>query len=320
MECLKLPTLYCPFLPATNRHAALVDQRTRTWAQQWQLIVSDADMRRLHAMELGWLAARTHPDATLPALQLVTDWCVWLFIHDDVCDEVGLGHHPGQLAVLHTDFLAILTGDCTRTQPEPLAAALSDLWQRTAAIASPSWIRRFTRNMEDFLQAGVWEATNRSLGQRPNLETYLQMRPFTSGMYTYINLIEVIDGITLPSAVHDHVAVQRLVRLATNAACWVNDILSVAKELKQGDVHNLVLALQHRHRLTLQEALDRAGAIHDMEVRAFIDAVSGMPVFGESADALLRQYVGVLRSYMRGNLDWSYRTGRYALAEIALGA
>lgn len=315
MEQLKIPTLYCPFPSIVNRHAATVDQQALVWAKRWNLLSSDQEYRRLHATGLGWLAARTHPEATLAALQLVADWCIWLFVHDDYCDESGFHCQPQELDRVHQQLRAILAGYRVPTTDDPLGSALADLAERTRRLAPADWFPRFQQSIASFFSAGVWEAENRAHGIRPDLATYRTMRPFTSGMYVYIDLIDVVDQIVLPPAVRSHPTLRSLAQLATHAACWVNDMLSVVKELRQGDVHNLVLALQHKDRLSLQDALNRAGALHDAEVRSFIDMASRLPSFGPQVDPLIQRYLGVLHAYMRGNLDWSFRSGRYILAE-----
>jgi 5-epi-alpha-selinene synthase len=106
--------------------------------------------------------------------------------------------------------------------------------------------------------------------------------------------------------------------MANNVVCWSNDIISLDKEMKRGDVHNLVLALRCEHQLVLQEAIDHAGELHDAEVRAFIDLEPRLPSFGAAVDAELARYVVILRSWMRGNLDWSHASGRYRPAKPVL--
>ncbi len=312
-----LPDLYCPFAAAVNRHVELVDRQTAQWARQFNLLPNDDAYRRLEATRLGWLASRTHPDAPLPELQIVADWCAWLFVRDDYCDESGIGRRPERFKALHDDFLRLLQGAPLGRDAAPLARSLCDLRDRTAAMASPTRMLRLTQHVENFFDAGAWEAQNRFKGITPDVTTYIKMRPHTSGMYAFIELSTIVERIDLPPAVRAHPTVERLTFLATIVACWMNDLISFGKELKQGDVHNLVLTLRHKYDLSLQEAVERAAALHDAQVRAFIDLEQRLPVFGPAQDARLRQYVGVLRSTMRGNLDWSYMTGRYVLLREA---
>jgi hypothetical protein len=49
----------------------------------------------------------------------------------------------------------------------------------------------------------------------------------------------------------------------------------------------------------------------EQEVERFIALENDLPSFGAEADGLVRRFMAVLRSWMRGNLDWSYESGRY---------
>jgi 5-epi-alpha-selinene synthase len=74
---------------------------------------------------------------------------------------------------------------------------------------------------------------------------------------------------------------------------------------------NLVFILQNTYDLSLQTAVDRAAAIHDAEVRAFEIMEAQLPACGLMVDADVQRYIDGLRSWMRGNLDWSLTCGRY---------
>ena len=109
----------------------------------------------------------------------------------------------------------------------------------------------------------------------------------------------------------DHASVRRLTEASHNATCWANDVLSLEKELRQGEVNNLVVVLLDAQGSGLQKAVDSAVAMHDAEVDAFVEASRNLPQFGTSVDARLERYVSSLKARMRGVLDWSLETGRY---------
>lgn len=318
MKQLILPDLDCPFPSAINRHADAVDQAAIEWARRMGLLAAEGDYRRISAVKIGWLIGRAYPTTPLTELQLLTDWTTWGFLWDDQCGQPGIGDQPERLATIHTRFVDVLKGAQPTLADGSLVLGLYDLRERIRERAAPAAMARFVNSVEEFFAACVWEATNRKRGITPDLATYIKMRPFSGGLYTYIELIEIIEQMTLPPRVREHPTVQRLTLTANNVVCWTNDIVSLGKELKQGDVHNLVLALQHKHRLTLQEAMDRAAALHAAEVRSFIDLELRLPSFGRLTDAQLKAHVSVLRSWMRGNLDWSYTSGRYLQAPLVM--
>jgi len=80
-------------------------------------------------------------------------------------------------------------------------------------------------------------------------------------------------------------------------------------------LHNLALILQHEERISLQAAIDRVAWLIEREVKRFIALEARLPSFGPAVDSLVQRFVGIFRTYMRGNIDWSCETGRYRYAE-----
>jgi hypothetical protein len=307
---LALPELFCPFPSAVSPHAHTVDEATIAWARSLGLLGEPSAVHKLRVVGVGWLVARTTPYMGRDGLQLLADWCTWLFLQDDDCDELGIGREPAKLRELHAHSLATLRGDAFAPD-SPSQRALSDLRERIVRLGCEDRIGWFLRTVEQSFDASIWEAANRAGGIVPSVKTYIAQRAFTGGMLMVLSLTTIADGIVLPPAVREHPVVAALTRCTTNAVCWANDIISLAKELQQGDVHNLVVVLRHEYQLVLTDAIYRAAALHDAQVREFLDLQRRLPSFGGAADAHLKRYVDILRFWMRGNLDWANSSGRY---------
>jgi hypothetical protein len=320
MESIVLPELHCPFAPIINMHVEAVHQHTLEWVSRFELVATEASWQRFRAAKFAWLAARAYPTASMEALKLVAEWNIWLFIHDDQCDEAGLGRQPEALAALYDKLRPIVRGAEPAAGCERIVLALHDLIGRMQARASKAWLERFAHSVDDYFAACIWEAHNCAAGRVPDIHSYVQMRPFTGALNTDIELIELCEHIYLPNEVYAHPDVQRLTLMANNVVCWANDIISLEKELRHGDVHNLVVAIQHECGCGLQEAVHRARAMHDSEVRAFVDLAERAPWFGTRIEAELERYLVILRAWMRGNLDWAYDTRRYRAARRAVAA
>jgi Terpene synthase family 2, C-terminal metal binding len=311
MEPIVIPELACPFPAAINPHVDKAQQATVAWARRLRLLEHAAAHRRIHQLQCGWLCARAYPHASPETLQIVTDFGTWLFLLDDQCDEDGLGTNPDRMTRRHTRFVDVLRGIAPREHDEPLAHALWDLHLRMKPHAPEGWLERFGTTVEQYLSAIVWEATNRRRGHIPDAASYCAMRLFTSTMYCCILLFELTEELRLPPEVYDHPDVQRLATMTNNIVSWDNDIFSVGKERRHGDVHNLVLIVAHEQQLSLQAAVDRVSMLHDAEVHAFIALAQGLPSFTPELDRELKRYIAGMRSWIRGNLDWSRATRRY---------
>lgn len=323
MQGLRFPTLYCPFPTALSPHAEAVHQHTLDWVRELLLVTTDPEYERLCASKFGWLAARAYPNAPLDRLTIVSDWNTWLFCMDDQCDERGIGKRPERLAVLHGKCLEVLSGkrppaglnDRPGRIDAALLYALHDLRKRMQAIMPRAWMARFIESAAEYFESAEWEAENRARGIWPDPGTYMRMRPYTGGLYTDIELIELTEGIALPLAVRKHPSVQRLTLITNNVVCWSNDIISLPKERAHDDRHNLVLILSRHYGLSFQAALNRVARLTKAQVQRFLALQQRLPTFGGKADADVQCFVAVLRAWMRGNLDWSYESGRYRPAE-----
>lgn len=298
-----MPVLYSPFVSAINPHAADVERESIIWAGSHGLIRS-ADVRRFYKLQYGILMGRAYPQACRDALQVIADWNTWLFLLDDQCDEAGIGKQPEALSRLHRGFLEILHGAAPGAQATPAAYALADLRRRLAQLAQPGWLDSFIRQVERYFAANIWEASNRLQRKMPTSADYFQHRPWTGGLDMYFHFIALAQR--KPALYRQSYALQRLAQHANNVVCWSNDIFSLEKEARSGDVHNLVLILQHESRLTLQSAVDLVAARHNQEIHSFLALDSSVP-----SDIDARWFVDGLRCWMRANMDWSAATLRY---------
>jgi diguanylate cyclase (GGDEF)-like protein len=313
---LTLPQLHNPFLTQAPDPDPALCREASDWLEAFGLGPHDPHSRHAFAAGFAGLAAALHPQAPRAALRLTTDWYSLMFLHDDRCDSSGIGKDPARLQRLAERLLSVFQGSPLRLEDEPLAYALADLRQRLLEQGGARWLRALTECVRDYLDALIWEAANRANGTVPDLDEYLYRRPVTAGLKIDAAFIEVVDGVQLPHAVRHHPAVQHLVELADRAVCWSNDILSLNKELQEGDVHNLVLVLMQAHHLSVQDALDEAARMYHEEVEGFLAGERALPSFGAEEDAQLRQYVQLLKTRVGGILAWSQRSKRYRVTEL----
>jgi hypothetical protein len=312
VEVLTKPALYCPIPSAINPDVEAIQCHSLAWVREFHLIQGDTATARFAASKFGWLAARAYPHAGFAEATIVVDWNVWLFMLDDQCDEGGIGKDPAGLRDYFTTLQAILRDPDSTLCAGPLENALRDVWQRMQARSAPTWQARFLRDAEEYFAACVWEAENRARGIVPTVADYIHYRPLTGALITDVDLIDLTEHLAWPDEARQHPLVQDLTAMANNVVCWSNDIISLEKEMRRGDVHNLVLTIRHRDDCTLQQAIMRATAMHDAEVRRFLDVETHLPTFASPAIAAdVQCYVAVLRAWMRGNLDWGMDSGRY---------
>lgn len=307
-----LSELRYPFSSAINEHAEEVHIETVEWACRSGLIPTDEAYAQAIEGRLGWLAGYFHPTASRETLRLISDWCAWMFLRDDLLDDPNYFRHPERLAALDTRFLEILRGARTNGKDAPLSTVLETLRDRLRPkVPARLWMRRFNRSVKEHFESTLWESINRSQGIVPDLATYNRMRPITGGMDVDTDFIEISTGVYLPPEIHGHHIVGSLTRLSNLSVCWTNDFFSLQKELARGDVHNIVVVIQNEDALSLEEAIKAAVEMNEESVHSFLDLERNLPSFGPAIDENLEQYVSVLKARMSGNLAWSIGSARY---------
>ena len=291
--------------PRRSEHEDLARTHVFRWVTEFRL-AAGATLRRFQAADFPGFVATTYPTAEPSTLALVTDWFAWLFLLDDALDDGPTGHNQAATDALMASLLAAIT-----TGPEPdggrLAHALADLWRRTTATATPAWTQRFVEHMTAGMAAASWETANRAAGHVPTPSQYIHARRHTGAIYVCMDLIDIVSGLTVPADLYATEAYQCALTAACDVVCWTNDAYSLDKETQLGEYHNLVSVVAHHEHLHREAAL--ADVAHRVVTRLgqFYDAERNL----RGDDPVIAASLGGMRSWMRGNFDWSRRTRRY---------
>jgi hypothetical protein len=299
--------LYCPFPSALHREVDAVQAQSVAWARRFHLLgSSERKYRALDDAAIARLVARSFPAADRDGLQIAADWTTLFCLLDDKTEVAGTS--MVRLAALLSRLLdAFRDGN---SGDDAFASALVELRGRMLETAGETWLVEFGEIVEKLFSAFLWENLNRSNRISPSLAAYVTMRETTVGLLPQLALAEITDHVRLSPETLAHPTVRSLTTMACNVVGWTNDLFTYEKELAQGEVHNLVILHMHEGRMEHAEAEARVVAGHDAEMRSFIALSARLPNVGDERPQLLR-YVGVLRAWMRGHLDWARETGRY---------
>ncbi|RLV08590.1 terpene cyclase [Streptomyces griseocarneus] len=306
--------IFCPFPRRVNPHLARARRHLSAWARRTGLVTREAAGRRFERADFGRLAAVVYPTADGPRLELTADWIAWLFLVDDQLDDGAVGRTPASARAAVEDMRALLEapGGGARPDAPPALCSLADLWARTAVGTTPHWRRRFARHLGAYLATtSTWEAGNRAAGVVPDEETYVVNRRHTGAIYVCMDLIDVVERVDVPEAVHDGPGFTAALDAACNVVCWTNDVFSLEKERSLGETHNLVHVVGHHRGLGRAAALAHVRRAISAETAAFLVHERALLRAHPAHTAVLEPYLAGMRSWMRGNLDWSTRTKRY---------
>ncbi|MFC9678294.1 terpene cyclase [Streptomyces sp. NPDC056948] len=305
----------CPFPFSVSPHTAQARERLAVWTRETGLLRGPRARERFGRADFGWFAALVYPTADAETLKLMAEWFAWLFLVDDQLDDGDFGRSPERMAQAVRLMRRILDDPAARpdTPLPPAADALADLWRRTAGRASPAWRRRFADHLELCLTtATAWEGENRMRGAVPSESSYIANRRHTGAIYVCMDLIEIVEGVEVPAETYTAPAFRTALDAACDVVCWVNDVYSLSKERSLGEVHNLVFVVEHHRRLDERHALEEVGAAIAERTKTFLAAEERLLREHSGNASWLRPCLAGMRSWMRGNLDWSRRTQRYA--------
>jgi len=317
---LSTPALYCPFPTQLNPLVAQADEHTAQWVQQFDLVRSAEVWQHYREQRFTWMVARMFPDAGLEELCIAADLNTLLFVLDDQYDEATAATEAVRKKENFELFLeqvrSILEDHQRKTlsQHGPALAAISDFWERICRLSSPRWQARFAESMKRAFVANLWRIELVKQNRLPAVEEYMRFRQQFGGANFFADLVEVMEGISLPDEVIWHGTVQTLITLCSDTICYANDLFSYRKELQQGDEMNLVMLLKHHEGLSLEDAVFKATRIHDDKVQQFVRLSRQLPSFSAGVNRELVRFVNALAVMMRGNIDWStLDTARYQM-------
>lgn len=314
----RIPPLYCPFPHRVNPHAEQARRQLSRWVGTVGLIRRQSARRRFEHADFGWFASVVYPTADEERIELMADWFAWLFLVDDQLDDGELGRDPEHAGQVVAGMRAVLqsaddgAGVAGCDDLPTAVTSLADLWQRTATGMTGAWRRRFVQHLEDCLTAAsVWEAGNRQRGIVPGEDDYIENRRHTGAIYVCMDLIDVVARLDVPVDLYRSEEFSDTLDAACNVVCWTNDIYSLEKERSLGEVHNLVYVVQHHRALDGARAMAHVCEATSAETRRYLALEERLlRRYREHAD-VLTPYLDGMRTWIRGNLDWSGRTGRY---------
>ncbi|WP_039641183.1 terpene synthase family protein [Streptomyces sp. 769] len=308
-----------------NPHLEAARAHSRKWAREMNMLEGSGiwDQRDLDAHDYALLCAYTHPECSQEALDLVTDWYVWVFFFDDhflekfkrTLDREGGKAYLDRLPA----FMPMDPGAPVPEPTNPVEAGLADLWRRTVPAMSPDWRRRFAESTEHLLNESLWELSNIDINRIPNPVEYIEMRRKVGGAPWSAGLVEYATGAEVPAAVAGSRPLRVLKDTFADAVHLRNDLFSYQRETEEeGELSNGVLVLETFLDCTTQEAADAVNEMITSRLQQFEDTVfTELPtLFAEkgldpAGRAAVLAYAKGLQDWQSGGHEWHLRSSRY---------
>jgi germacradienol/geosmin synthase len=326
VEAFVLPGFYLPYPARLNPNRERAREHSLAWARQLGMLDAPKpggglvwDEAALRTMDYALLCAYTHPDCDGAALDLVTDWYVWVFFFDDHFLETFKRSRDHAGARAYLDRLELFMSDVPPAPANPAEAALADLWARTVPAMSDRWRRRFVAATRNLMVESMWELENIDAERVANPVEYLQMRRRVGGAPWSACLVEYATGAEVPARFAVTRPLEVLRDSFSDAVHLRNDLFSYQREVTQeGENANAVLVFEKFLRYRPQQAADLVGDLLTARMQQFEHtAVAEVPALLADWDASLAEaeavggYVKGLQDWQSGGHEWHARSSRY---------
>lgn len=195
------------------------------------------------------------------------------------------------------------------------------IFRELAESRSPAWMESLCAAMATWGDAAAREASwmrrYRDHGMSPDLETQMEMRIATIGMYATVYLLEDGYGFELPRAFHEDPTARRLKWLSSQIVGIGNDVFSFGKDAAE-DQPNLVTTLMREAGVGADEALERLIAAHDGALHEFDRLASSLPSWGPAVDAVIDRWLADVRYASLGFTLWESQAPRYTAHKVVV--
>lgn len=325
MDAYELPELYMPWPARLSPDLEAARGHAREWARDLGMFEPGGPagwtVKDYDRCDFPLFVSLVHADARGEPLNAMTCFYVWSFYFDDVffrtfTPNADLDGARAYVARLPT-FMP-LEGEAAETPANPVEAGLYDAWTRIAPSKSPVWRERFGRHIQDMCEAWLWELANAIEERIPDPIDYVEMRRRTGGMHWLNDFVEYTLGIELPERVYAARPIRVLNEVACDTVLLRNDILSLRKELEQGETNNAALVTIALLGCDMQAAVDIVSEVVTarLHLAEHVIATEIGPMLEEHAltaaeRAVVAAYVQGMRDALAGDFQWETGTGRY---------
>ncbi|WP_328788158.1 MULTISPECIES: terpene synthase family protein [unclassified Streptomyces] len=326
-----IPEIYMPHRLALSPHLAHAREESVAWSRRMGLLDPQPGdpgsaiwtEERLRGFDFALCSAGIDPDATPEQLALNACWLTWGTYGDDYYPVVfAQGRNLPAAKATTARLIAMMPVDHAE-QPEPVTAmerALGDLWVRTGAAMSARQRTEFRATLVSMLESWVWEVDNQIQNRIPDPVDYAEMRRRTFGSHLTMYLCRLgHEGRGIPEEIYASGTIRSLENAVADAACLINDIYSYQKEREvEGEVHNYLLVTRNFFDIDYPRALHICHELMTRRTEEFEHIVANqLPLLyddwklGRQARRALDAYVGELKDWHAGILNWHQQIRRY---------
>ncbi|KAL7909350.1 isoprenoid synthase domain-containing protein [Trichoderma velutinum] len=260
------------------------------------------------------------PQCEYKRLEVGTFWSLWLFTWDDEIDQ-----STSEL------FINLESADRFRDEtyhfvryvfdaPNEETHNLADIGEEVKNFYNHDQIMCLVDEIYYYMENQQREQHRKLAGVIPTPAQYIETRLGTSAVQLMLALNEYVDNQCIPRWIMTHSKMADLWRETNLNMSLSNDMVSLRKEIKTGDIESMISILVYNCNMTVQEAIADTCVELKKNVDRFDAAAEDLLAIVAEKDSKwvgeVDRYIVGCRHNMMANLLWSLTTTRYGLGKL----
>lgn len=255
------------------------------------------------------------PEVSPPGRALINRWWAWGMVWEMLFDSYREESFDGFLEETGNALQACLAGEPPTGNTSPFIGGLHEMFKEIEQKHGRVWRSRLSENLLGSFHGDLTEKFSSHRHAIPSFEIYCAQRVYTYGQW-YVTEIAVMEmGLDPCAKFWQHPITKKANELTMLHGGLVNDLCSLDRDLSLGKTHNAVI-IKQQEGLSLQDAILEVTDLCNRTVRTILDMESMMLSYSDSVLGVqeARQVAtlfGILRTLMRGTIDWYHQSPRY---------
>ncbi|WP_331751438.1 hypothetical protein OG215_39675 (plasmid) [Streptomyces globisporus] len=231
-----------------------------------------------------------------------------LFVADDEFDE-NRAPKAGGIDRGILQFLPLSGKDCAEATTG-VTRALVNLWPELSEPMPLPLRIHFRAHVENYARSYASDLARARTGSAPSFDGYLALRRSSGAVDSCLDLIERQPSVYLPHAIAGSPQILVLREAANDVIYWTNDVISLSKEIKHGEMNNLVAVIRQSVGMSWEAALQVATEMNSARIRDFDRQQREiLRHFNELPE--LSEFISGVQAWISGSLNWHRNSPRY---------
>ncbi|KAI5861408.1 terpene synthase [Durotheca rogersii] len=291
---------------------------------EWLLSVNVAQRKKAKHRALGdytTLTALYYPHCKKEKMLPLAKFLYWIFFFDDEIDAGGELTRDDKGTREICQQMNQCVDDCLGPDPNftppPNVSGTVEIFypilEELREGMGASSIERFRTELHDYLNGVKRQQQVRQGLRLPDPWYHLGIRAADVGVIPSITQNEFAMEFELPDHIRRHEAMETIVREVTILTILINEVMSVQKEFRSGQIENLIFLFMNRYDISLQASIEKVQDLIRQHYEICIAAEKRLPWSkdDENLNEDIREYVRGCQRLATGTAGWSMSCERY---------